>query len=227
MPNQIRIAVVDDHPLFRQGVAATLDAEANIEVVAQGGCAADAVRICEQLLPDVLLLDITMPGDGLQAARQIALSCPFVKIVILTASEADEHVLAALESGARGYVLKGVSLTELVRTINAILVGETYVTPALAARLLKQVRQGPVPGTRDSDYDSLTVREEEILDEVAQGLTNKEVANRLGISEKTVKHYMTNIMEKLQVRNRVEAALRNRNTNRDPNAPSPLRRGRR
>lgn len=227
MPNQIRVAVVDDQPLFRQGVAATLDAEANIEVVAQGGCAADAVRICEQLLPDVLLLDITMPGDGLQAARQIALSCPFVKIVMLTASEADEHVLAALESGARGYVLKSVSSTELVRTINAILVGETYVTPALAARLLKQVRQGPMPGTRDSDYDSLTVREEEILDEVAQGLTNKEIANRLGISEKTVKHYMTNIMEKLQVRNRVEAALRNRNTNRDPNAPSPLRRGRR
>lgn len=217
MAEPIRIAIVDDHPLFRSGVALTLAAEAQFEVVGQGGCAADALRICEQLLPDVLLLDISMPGCGLAAAQKITSQCPVVRIVMLTASECDEHVLAALEAGARGYVLKGVSSTELIRTINSILVGETYVTPALAARLLKQVRQAPAAANR-GDYTSLTLREEEILDEVSRGLTNKEIAARLGISEKTVKHYMTNIMEKLQVRNRVEAALRSRDNVKDPNA---------
>ena len=220
MTASISIAIVDDHPLFRSGVAATLAAEKAFEVVAQGACASDAVRICEQMLPDVLLLDISMPGCGLAAAQTITQSCPIVKIVMLTASESDEHVLAALEAGARGYVLKGVSSNELIRTISSILLGETYVTPALAARLLKQVRQAPPVNQRGADLATLTTREEEILDEVARGLTNKEIANKLGISEKTVKHYMTNIMEKLQVRNRVEAALRSRenSTGRPPDA---------
>lgn len=214
MSDRIRIAVVDDHPLFRSGVAVTLAADPRYEVVAQGGSAADAIRIAEQLLPDIMLVDITMPGCGLAASQKIAQSCPVVRVVVLTASESDEHVLAALEAGVRGYVLKGVSATELVRTLNAILVGETYVTPTLAARLLQQVRNKTV-AQRTNDHASLTMREEEILAEVSQGLTNKEIANRLGISEKTVKHYMTNIMEKLQVRNRVEAALRSRQSSRD------------
>lgn len=223
MPDRIRIAVIDDHPLFRSGVAVTLGAEPRYEVVAQGGSAAEAIRIAEQLLPDIMLIDITMPGCGLAAAQKISQTCPVVRVVVLTASESDEHVLAALEAGVRGYVLKGVSATELVRTLNAILVGETYVTPALAARLLQQVRKATVT-QRPNDHASLTVREEEILAEVSQGLTNKEIANRLGISEKTVKHYMTNIMEKLQVRNRVEAALRSRQSMREPAAQRVARR---
>lgn len=223
MSDPVRIAVVDDHPLFRSGVVATLASEKSFDVVAQGSCAADAMRICEQMLPDVLLLDISMPGCGLRAAQQISQLCPIVKIVMLTVSESDEHVLAALEAGARGYVLKGVSAHELVRTINSILVGETYVTPALAARLLKQVRQAPATAHKPGDAATLTSREEEILAEVALGLTNKEIANRLHISEKTVKHYMTNIMEKLQVRNRVEAAMRARDAARATPAPNNLR----
>lgn len=225
MSDPIRIAIIDDHPLFRSGVALTLAAEPQFEVVGQGGCAADAISICEQMLPDVLLLDISMPGCGLAAAQKITQTCPIVRVVMLTASENDEHVLAALEAGARGYVLKGVSATELIRTINSILVGETYVTPALAARLLKQVRQAPHTAARN-DYASLTLREEEILDEVSRGLTNKEIASRLGISEKTVKHYMTNIMEKLQVRNRVEAALRSRENSKE-NGGATIKRMRR
>lgn len=223
MSDPIRIAVVDDHPLFRSGVVATLASEKSFDVVAQGSSAADAMRICEQMLPDVLLLDISMPGCGLKAAQQISQLCPIVKIVMLTVSESDEHVLAALEAGARGYVLKGVSANELVRTINSILVGETYVTPALAARLLKQVRQAPPTAHKPGDAATLTSREEEILAEVALGLTNKEIANRLHISEKTVKHYMTNIMEKLQVRNRVEAAMRARDAARTTTASNNLR----
>lgn len=215
MSDPIRIAVVDDHPLFRSGVAVTLAAEPRYEVVAQGATAADAVRIAEQFLPDIMLVDIAMAGCGLTAAQKIAQTCPIVRVVVLTASESDDHVLAALEAGVRGYILKGVSANELIRTLNAILVGETYVTPALAARLLQQVRKAPV-AQRSGDLSALTAREEEILDEVSRGLTNKEIANRLGISEKTVKHYMTNIMEKLQVRNRVEAALRSRQSTRDP-----------
>lgn len=206
MDNRIRVAIVDDHPLFREGVAATLSDEALIDVVAQGACAADAVRICEQLLPNILLLDISMPGDGITAARQIVQRCPVVRIIMLTASESEEHVSAALEAGASGYVLKGISACELTSMITSVNAGGTYVTPSLAARVLSQMKTR-LAHPAEPDFPSLTKREEEILACVAQGQTNKEIALELGISEKTVKHYMTNIMQKLQVRNRVEAVL--------------------
>jgi len=199
--------VVDDHPLFRKGVVATLAAELTFDIVAEGATGAEAVGIAARLMPDILLLDISLPGCGLAAARQIHAATPIVKVVMLTASESEEHVMAALEAGARGYMLKGIGSTDLVRTIKDIIFGETYVTPSLAARLLRHARQ-PAPLPRSAGDVHLTGREEQILDQVANGSTNKEIANRLKISEKTVKHYMTNIMEKLHVRNRVEAALK-------------------
>lgn len=207
MVEPIRIAVVDDHPLFRGGVVATLAWESAFELVAEGMSAAEAVAISARLKPNILLLDISLPGCGLAAARQIASATPAVKVVMLTASESEEHVMAAFEAGARGYILKGIGASDLVRTLKDIVHGETYVTPSLAARLLRHARQ-PIAAPQAPGAAQLTAREEQILDQVANGSTNKEIANRLKISEKTVKHYMTNIMEKLQVRNRVEAALK-------------------
>jgi two-component system nitrate/nitrite response regulator NarL len=205
---RLRVAVIDDHPLFREGVAATLGADRSMEVVGQGATADEAIQIAQDLLPDVLLLDISLPGGGIEAMREIARLCPYIKVVILTASENEKHVSDALEAGARGYVLKGVGAQELMRTIHAVHQGESYVTPQLAARLLTMMKAPPQHAPpAEADMPALTRREEQILDAVAEGKTNKEIARLLNISEKTVKHYMTNIMHKLQVRNRVEAAL--------------------
>lgn len=206
MTDHVRIAIVDDHPLFREGVAATLQAEAAIEVIGQGATADDALALCERLKPHVLLLDIGIVGDGLEAARRITRQTPQVRIVMLTASDNEEHVAAALDAGVKGYILKGIDGAQLVSTVLAIARDETYVTPGLAARILSCMRRRAV-AAEHNDIASLTPREDEILALVAEGRTNKEIARYLGISEKTVKHYMTNIMEKLQVRNRVEAAL--------------------
>lgn len=206
MDKEITIVVADDHPLFREGVVVSIEADKRLALIGQAGTVDEAKRLCEQRLPDILLLDINMPGDGLIGAREIIELCPAVRIIILTASESDKHVSEALELGARGYVLKGVGATELARTIFAVHSGETYVTPSLAARVLKKMHTRLNAPPAD-DFPILTPREEQILGYVSLGHTNKEIASRLGISEKTVKHYMTNIMQKLQVRNRVEAVL--------------------
>jgi two-component system, NarL family, nitrate/nitrite response regulator NarL len=206
--DKLRIAIVDDHPLFREGVAATLNNDKALEVIGQGGNAEQAIQIALDLLPDVLLLDISLPGGGIEATREIVRLCPYVKVIMLTASENEQHVSSALEAGARGYILKGIGAAELIRTIHAIQGGEHYVTPQLAARLLSIMKKPAASTLPAADaLPDLTKREEQILDGVAEGKTNKEIARVLNISEKTVKHYMTNIMHKLQVRNRVEAAL--------------------
>jgi two-component system, NarL family, nitrate/nitrite response regulator NarL len=205
MSDLITVAIIDDHPLMREGVAHTLTQSGKFSVIAMGGKGADAVRIAQDFLPEIMLLDINMPGGGIEAARQINVQCPVVKIVMLTISENQEHVCDAMEAGARGYILKGVSAAELVGTLVSIQEGQSYVTPQLAARLLRQPARATAPAA--SKLDDLTDRETEILDNVAKGLTNKEIARSLNLSEKTVKHYMTNVMQKLQVRNRLEAVL--------------------
>jgi DNA-binding NarL/FixJ family response regulator len=129
------------------------------------------------------------------------------KIVMLTASEAEDDVVAALRAGARGYIVKGVSARELISIVRAVNAGDAYVTPTLAASLLSEMSGPPRAGRQPDPLDELTVREQEILERVASGLSNKEIGQQLGLSEKTVKHYMTNILGKLHVRNRVEAAL--------------------
>jgi two-component system nitrate/nitrite response regulator NarL len=205
MADHLRVAIIDDHPLFREGVVHTLRSSRVLEVVGEGGCADDAVRIAKEKLPDIVLLDVSMPGGGIEAARSIARLCPVVKTIMLTVSESELDVAQALEAGVKGYVLKGTSGSELLKTMFAIARGESYVTPGLAARLLSQAtRQEPA---HTPALPELTDRESQILSHVARGLTNKEIARTLTLSEKTVKHYMTNIMQKLNVRNRVEAVL--------------------
>jgi DNA-binding NarL/FixJ family response regulator len=210
MDEPIQVAVVDDHPIFRDGVVATLKRVPEFDVVAVGASANDAVLIAEKHLPDVMLMDINMPGSGIDAAKKICSSCPVIKILMLTISENVDDLLAALEAGARGYILKGVSGPDLVKTMIAVHRGDSYVTPSLAARVLSRMTKAPArasaPKTAPCD-DRLTFREEQILKQVSDGLTNKEIARKLQLSEKTVKHYVTNILQKLQVRNRVEAAL--------------------
>ena len=207
MPGAIRIAVIDDHPMFREGAVQTLTCMDGIEVVGEGATAADALKIAEELCPDVVLLDIGLPGGGVEAAASISRVCPSVRSVMLTASESELDVASALQAGARGYILKGSSGAEVVATVRAIFKGESYVAPSLAgARLLIQMGKRTEIAANKPVSD-LTSREDEILALVSRGMTNKEIANRLRLTERTVKHHMTSIMRKSKVRNRVEAML--------------------
>ena len=205
MPEPTRIAVVDDHPLFREGVSFTLRSAPDLEVVAEGASGPDAIRIVAEHAPVIILLDVSMPGGGIEAAREIRRISPDTKIIMLTVSESENDVTAAMQAGANGYILKGSSGPELLQIVRSVRNGEMYVTPTLAARLLVQMKQ---PAARpDQDIDALTYRENQILQLLGRGLTNKEIAIGLKLTEKTVKHYMTDVLQKLKVRNRVEAAL--------------------
>jgi two-component system, NarL family, nitrate/nitrite response regulator NarL len=206
MSDSIRVAVADDHPMFRAGVIQTLKIARGFDVVGEGSNAAEAVQLANDLRPDVILLDLNMPGGGLEAAAEIARSCPEVRVIILTVSELEENVASSLQAGVRGYILKGSCGSELTRVVQMVCDGESYVSPGLAARLFTQQRQKAKPAG-DEQLSELTSREREIMDQVSRGLTNKEIARNLSLSEKTIKHYMSNIMQKLRARNRVEAVL--------------------
>jgi len=209
MTDPLQIAIIDDHPLFRSGVADALSRHGGFEIVAEGGSAGEAIAIAGTKLPDVMLLDVSMPGGGVQAVREIARSFPVVKVVMLTVSEHEDDVTASLRAGARGYILKGVAARELISILRSVAAGDVYVTPSLAATLLFELSGATATSARSplSPLDELTERERQILERVAAGDSNKEIASALQLSEKTVKHHMTNILQKLQVRNRVEAAL--------------------
>lgn len=207
MSDKIQIVLIDDHPLFRDGVANTLRAEPDFEIVGEGASTAEALQLASELLPDLLLLDINIPGGGLDVVHKVTAASPVTKIVMLTASQEEDDVVTALKAGARGYVLKGVSARELRTILRNVHNGEAYVTPALAASLLSDFRAAAFGAPRAGPLDELTEREHQILELVASGKSNKEIGAVLFLSEKTVKHHMTNILQKLHVRNRVEAAL--------------------
>ncbi|BCG69700.1 DNA-binding response regulator [Mesorhizobium sp. 113-1-2] len=203
----IRIAIVDDHPLFREGVTRSLSEIGGFEIVGEGATAQDAERIASTVQPDILLLDISMPGGGLAAVASILTDHPAQKIVMLTVSEANADVTKALNAGVQGYILKGVGSRALADILHNVAAGESYLTPTLSARLLSDL-QSPHPADGVADrLRHLTERQTEILRLVAEGLSNKEVALRLELQEKTVKHHMTGVLSKLHVRNRTEAAL--------------------
>lgn len=204
MTHSIEILVVDDHPLFRQGVVNSLETVADFKVVGETSSGEEALAMALSLMPDVVLLDVSMPGwNGIVTAEKIALACPATAIVMLTAADDKDKLLAALKAGARGYVLKGVSAKELADVVRSARAGDVYVSPSIAAEMLVSLTKGKAP----DPLQELTDREREILELIGNGLTNREIGDRIFLSEKTIKHYVTNILQKLQVRSRVEAAL--------------------
>ncbi len=204
-----RVVVVDDHPLFLRGVIQTLDAESDISVIGKGCNAADALSLAVDNMPDVILLDVSMPGGGITAAKSIASACPVVRIGMLTVSESDDDVVQSLQAGAHGYILKGIGGGELVNVVRALHAGDLYVSPSLAAQLLTDSKNADhsKQSQNSKSIENLTPREEQILEGIAEGLSNREIGAKLNLSEKTVKNYVTNVLQKLQVRNRVEAAM--------------------
>lgn len=200
-----RVVVADDHPLFREGVARTLAESTSFEVAGTAASGAEAVEQASSLAPDLVLLDLSMPQGGLWALERIARLEPAPVAVMLTVSEDSDAVFAALEGGARGYLLKGIGGTELIAILERLMAGESHVAPALAARMLTRLHK-PQVAPPDS-LATLTAREEEILRLVSAGLSNKEVARRLDLQERTIKHHMTQILQKLHLRNRTEAAI--------------------
>ena len=207
--DKIRLVIVDDHPIFREGVASILGSEADIEIVGQGVTADDAIRLTRESLPDMILLDINMPGGGVSAAATIANTFPVVKIIMLTGVSEEDTVITALKAGAHAYVLKGVAARELNGIIHSVYAGEGYVSPSLAANLLSEMTS---PSHRQQrplkdDFEELTERERQILELISVGTSNKEIGQKLFLTEKTIKHYVTNILQKLHVQNRVQAAL--------------------
>ncbi|WP_201829942.1 response regulator [Microvirga zambiensis] len=207
MPPKIRVGVVDDHSLYRDGVVFALESETDIEVIGQGETASDAIQIAHEHTPDVLLLDMNMPGGGVNAVSKIALKYPSTKTLMLTVVDDEDEVRSALRKGAKGYLLKGTSSSELVNAVRLVSKGQNYVSPSFAAKLIVSRREEADPASMTRRFPELTVREEQILMLILRGLSNRLIGEELGLSEKTVKGYLTAIMEKLHVRNRVEAAM--------------------
>jgi DNA-binding NarL/FixJ family response regulator len=218
--DRIKVAVIDPHPLYRQGLANALTGS-GLVLVAEGGTADDARRAVQNGKPDILLLDIAVPGDASDAAQDALRLRTNLKVVILTASDNEDDVADALRSGVHGYILKNVSGPELVSAIEAIHRGEPYVTPALASRLLMRHKGRPLVAQRGEDM-GLTQRDKRILGYLAKGMTNQEIAGNLGMNVRTVKHHLTQVFRKMQVRNRVEATLAAQRMRIDPDCEVPL-----
>jgi DNA-binding NarL/FixJ family response regulator len=204
MSDRISIVVVDDHPLFRQGVVSALQQEPDFQVVGETDSGEQALQLARTLMPQVMLLDVSMTGwNGIQTAEKVSIACPATAIVMLTVSDDKDRLLAAFKAGARAYVLKGVSAQELARVVRAAAAGEVYVSQSLAGEMLVSLTQGKAP----DPLQELTSREREILALIGNGFTNRQIGEKIFLSEQTIKHYVTNILQKLQVRSRVEAAL--------------------
>jgi two-component system, NarL family, nitrate/nitrite response regulator NarL len=208
METKIRVAVIDEYPLFRDGVKCGLEKHADIDVVAQGASAQDAVRIAREYEPHVIVIDLSILGNTLTGAEDTLLQYPVTSLLALATAAGEDQVPSALRRGVRGFLMKESSAQELVQTVRALTRGEYYVAPAVAAKLLMRGDGGAARAVPDpSPLSELTVREEEILSILVKGCSNKEIGSRLALSEKTIKHHVTSILQKLQVRNRVEAAL--------------------
>ncbi len=207
-PSPIRILLVDDHGLFREGIASLLTAERGFEVVGQAGDGLEALARARELMPDVILMDISMPGmNGLEATRRIKAVLPYIRIVILTVSEEDQNLFEAIKSGAQGYLMKKIETKALFSTLRGVVQGEASVSRIMAGKILDEfARQAMQPPAVSLPGTELSPREKKVLEMVAQGKTNKEIAAALAIAENTVKSYVKNILEKLHLENRVQAA---------------------
>jgi len=206
----MRILIVDDHALFRKGVASLIEPIAGMQVVGEASSGVEALAKAAALRPDVILMDIQMPDmDGIETTRRIKVDLPDVQVVILTMSDADEHLFEAIKSGAQGYLLKGIDPDEFIRRLEGLQRGEAPISRLSAARILEEFSRAPDAAPEDpapSAADVLTPREVQVLGLVAEGATNRAIATDLAISENTVKNHLSHILAKLHLRSRTEAA---------------------
>ena len=207
--SKIRVLIADDHALFRYGVRAMLASEDDFEVVGEAATGEEAVALAAELGPDVVLMDVQMPGiNGIEATRRVVERDPDVGVVVVTMFEENDSVFATMRAGARGYVLKGADADEVVKVVRAVADGEAHFGPEIARRLMGFF-SAPKPEVREV-FPELTEREREVLDLVARGLGNPEIARRLYLSEKTVRNHVSHVFLKLQVADRSQAIVRAR-----------------
>ena len=207
-PISARVLLVDDHDLFRTGLRNLLE-ERGVQVAGEAGQGADAVRLVREVAPDVVVMDLNMPGmSGIEAIRQIASIAPLTRVLVLTISDQDDDVLHAILAGACGYLLKDSSVDDLIRGISAAAVGESLVSPAIAGKVLQQVRAtAGSPEAEETIRAELSERELDVLKLIVSGKDNAMIAGELHISPKTVKNHISNILMKLQIENRIQAAV--------------------
>jgi len=208
--DSLRILIADDHPLFRKGMRTLLTATAETEVIGEATTGQEVIELAATLQPDVILMDLQMPGvNGIEATRQILQTSPHIRILVITLFEDDASVFSALRAGARGYVLKDTKEEEMVRAIRAVGSGEAIFSPSIATRLM-DFFAAPRPAVPKEIFPTLTEREREILQLIARGSTNHDIARQLVLSVKTVNNYVSNIFSKLQVADRAQAIIRAR-----------------
>jgi DNA-binding NarL/FixJ family response regulator len=206
LPETIRILLVDDHEVVREGLRAFLELQDGLEVVGEAGDGQEALELAERVRPDVILMDLVMPKlDGVGAMRELRRRAPATRVIALTSFLDDERLLPAIQAGAAGYLLKDVRPKELARAVRAAYAGEAMLDPAAAARLVAAVAQGATPAP--TQPGRLTRREQEVLELLARGRSNKRIAFELGIAEKTVKAHVGRLLAKLGVADRTEAAV--------------------
>lgn len=207
MNEPITILIVDDHQMVRQGVQAFFETQTDLSVVGEATTGEEAVRLAGEHVPDVILMDLVMPGgvDGVEATRQVKKSSPRTQIVVLTSYHEDEHIFPAIRAGAISYILKDIGSEELADVVRKAALGEAVLHPRVAARLIREV-QG-TRGVEPNPFTELTDREIEVLQSIAEGLSNAKIAEKLVISEKTVKGHVSNILGKLHLADRTQAAV--------------------
>lgn len=205
-----RVLIADDHPHFRDGLRALLLSASDVEVVGEARDGEEAVKLAARLQPDVILMDLNMPGvGGIEATRRILHTSPHISVLVISMYEDDDSVFAALKAGARGYLLKGALKAEILRAIRSVMSGEAIFGPAIARRLM-QYFANPGPAASKDAFPELTEREHEILELIACHETNPEIAKKLHLSQKTVRNHVSNIFTKLQVADRAQAIIRAR-----------------
>ena len=208
MSNKINLLIADDHSMVRQGLKQILELEKDIVVTAQASNGNEAVRLAREFKPDIILMDINMPGtNGLQAIKEIKQEKLPSKVIVLTIHEDREYLFKTLQMGAEGYVLKDAEPAVLIEAIRNVYNGQSYIQPNMTKELVKEFNRVTLHEKEKSDENNLTTREIEVLELIAEGMINKEIAKQLYISEKTVKNHVSNIFKKLDVSDRTQAAI--------------------
>ncbi|MGF7185044.1 DNA-binding NarL/FixJ family response regulator [Desulfitispora alkaliphila] len=203
----VKILLVDDHVLVRKGIISLMATEEQFEIVGEASNGIEALELAKEVMPDIILMDINMPQcNGIEATKLIKKQLPYVKIVMLTVCEDDQHLFEAVKSGASGYLLKNLEPDNLVSSLLEVVKGEAPISPSMATKIMNEFAQVTNPKPEPNAINDLTKREKEVLEMLIDGLTNKEIAKELSISENTVRNHIRNIFDKLHIENRVQAA---------------------